>query len=371
LKDWKPPSPHLTSPLPLSPSRLPPTNRRGRLFSPLIPQFSPSASSPTRVHARPPDDLSPRRRLDSNMATMDPQFTHAKLLEAASLLRLPVGVLVERLELTPDVFSALPAPPPPRHRVNANPDARATSRLDGPSLAHDTRPSSFSWPLDLSQTPSPGTGSSGPSLETWSDPSGLLHPHVPPRVRMTAATPPPPSPSGRANAIHSDWVHVMSRVTAAASLPRDAASNGSDVSGWVRVRDGSPISSATLVTATADHVSPRFVSPMHSRRTSPGSHPEAGRTPESQPSSAQPDHAADSDSQGLVWGGHYESALTGSRGGSGSPVVGKTPSLGPCSKVWELPPVGPSPLPVKICPLNGAFSEFGAEERSSPTTAPL
>lgn len=281
------------------------------------------------------------------MATMDPQFTHAKLLEAASLLRLPVGVLVERLELTPDVFRALPTPPPPRPRVNnPSPDARATSHLDGLSLAHDVRPSSYSWPLDQSQTSSPGTGSSGLSLETWSDPAGLFHPHVPPRVRMTAATPPPPSPSGRAHSIHSDWVHVMSRVAAAASLPRDAASNGSDMSEWIQVRDGSPISSATLVTASADHVSPRFVSPMHSRRTSPVSHPDAGRTPESQPSSTQPGHAAaGSDSQGLVLGGHHQSALTDSRGGSGSPGVGETPSLGPCSKVWELPPVCQPPTP--------------------------
>lgn len=275
------------------------------------------------------------------MATMDPQFTHAKLLEAASLLRLPVGVLVERLELTPDVFSALPTPPPPRPRVNnPSPDARATSHLDGPSLAHDARPYSYSWPLEQSQTSSPGTGSSGPFLETWSDPAGLFHPHVPPRVRMTAATPPPHSPPGRANAIHGDWVHVMSRVAAAASLPRDAASNGSDMSGWIRVRDGSPISSVTLVTASADHVSPRYVSPMLSRRTSPGSHPEVGRTPESQPSSTQPDHAASSDSQDLVLGGRHQSAWTDSRGESGSPSVRETPSsLGPCSKVWELPPV--------------------------------
>jgi len=78
------------------------------------------------------------------MAATEAQFTHGKLLEAASLLRLPVGALVDSLGLAPDVFhsaegfSAMPSwAPITRNWRYPDADQQGTSS-EGSLLGFDT-----------------------------------------------------------------------------------------------------------------------------------------------------------------------------------------------------------------------------------------
>ncbi|KAM7223111.1 hypothetical protein V8F06_001667 [Rhypophila decipiens] len=237
----------------------------------------------------------------------DPQFTHGKLLEAATLLRLPVDLLADRLGLAPEPLDQLPM------------------------TTYETRGPSLSW-VDAGFH----SGSDN-DLASFSDTSlpntyaSIAHPLLGPSSQTTNKTSPiATQASGR-------------RSTSAGPVFWDPVTGPSTPSGWASAEEnGQPLGSHHR---TVDRSSGNFLSVPNPR---PMPRPRLG-TPSS---SASQENATNAATRGESSGASFKqeggiSTHDASDEADDEFMVTKeeteaaimnAPVLGPCSKVWVLPP---------------------------------
>ena len=287
-------------------------------------------------------------------SVMDPQFTtHGKLLEAASLLHLPVSVLVERLGLAPDIDTqTVPCPsisysPPSQHHRSWQGSIRelgtrlATANVAGrltPGTTSSSVASGPSWtahePLHITagESDSCDEGVAGleqffpstPELHLGGDPGpGLLHAPAP---RWAPMQP------GRVDAGTSLSVHIHRLGTPVSTQSQAGTSPDLD---FFTIPTTSTSTSQTemfpTVVAGDELLQPDYAFQLQ-RKSKPSS--SLGGTSDDADDELDSTSASQSSRQVKV---ETEPSVAANLAGPSA--------LGPCSKVWTLPPVC-LPLPI-------------------------
>ncbi|KAM7205453.1 hypothetical protein V8F20_003222 [Naviculisporaceae sp. PSN 640] len=230
--------------------------------------------------------------------TTDPQFTHGKLLEAATLLRLPVDLLADRLGLAPEPLDELPM---------------TTYETRAPSVSWiDVGPNSGSE-IDLSS-------SSGSSYHN-TDSSGAQY-------SMTSST---------FQITSQNFNHLPTSTSTApvfwdpAASPNDASACASadetcQPSGYHNSVDRSSGNYLTVPNSRPRHGTP-------SSSTSYGAITNVSSQVESSVASFKQEEATSMHGGSNEADDEFEATK-----GETEAIIANAPILGPCSKVWVLPP---------------------------------
>ncbi|KAK3395142.1 hypothetical protein B0H63DRAFT_462729 [Podospora didyma] len=240
------------------------------------------------------------------MATMDPQFTHGKLLQAATVLRLPVDVLAERLGLAPDIAQF----------------ASSTSReaVTSPTSVSHLGASSSSWVL-------------GPDY--WAYPG--LDDDATPALASSHLSLAPNTSLEHDNSLVdlAQWAQAAPdhRQALRLSVPRSLDGHSSSLS-WVSGPSQTTVDQfAGNSIINNSFAIPNPATPATSVSQSAAANPES---PSSSDAAPNPHNLASGTNRERSGHIEDEAAIVPPRQNQGTGEPTST-SLGPCSKVWVLP----------------------------------